>query len=161
MLGAPHRPLGAQIMHQLFPKRPTGLNKQAPIDRLMRHAFVLVLAMHSLQPAGDLFGRPIPFQLPSDRLTEPSTARQLTSFRPTGPHIGGFVSKSRTVAIMASIAAYLPAHRRRGPAQNPRHRATGAMGRKPSGDLLPFRQAQSQTRTAARRRTYSASAGKQ
>src|SRR5665213_2647624 len=56
-------PPRSKIAEQLLLKHPAGLNKQAAIDRLVGHVITLIARMSSLQPAGDLLGRPVQSQL--------------------------------------------------------------------------------------------------
>ena len=100
------------MLRQFFPKCPAGLNKQAPIDRLVRHPFRLIFRMHLFQPTGDLLGRPIPLKLTRYCLSQLRIAGQFTSLRAPRARKGFFIGQCCTVAIIAAIATNFSAHRR-------------------------------------------------
>jgi hypothetical protein len=76
--------------------------------------------------------------------SELGIGRQLTAFRAAGSFPGILVSQRRSVAIIASIPADFPAHRRGRAAQQPSHRSCRSMDRNASRYLLAFRERQRQ-----------------
>jgi hypothetical protein len=63
MLRAADAALGPQMSNQLFFQYSPRLNEQAAVNGLVGHAYTLVMGILGLQPAGDLFRRPIQQQL--------------------------------------------------------------------------------------------------
>src|SRR5271155_5654238 len=61
--GSPDRTLRSKMAKQFLLKHAAGLNKEAAIDRLVRHAISLIFPMGSLEPACYLLGRPIQSEL--------------------------------------------------------------------------------------------------
>jgi hypothetical protein len=61
--------------------------------------------MRSLQPAGDLLGRPIQSELFRNAPPQPRIARQFTTFRTTSAVPGLRIGRRRAVTIIAAIAA--------------------------------------------------------
>src|SRR5215467_6392582 len=62
-LGATHPPRSTQIRRQLLLQHTAGLNEETAIDRFVRYLHVLVGWELLLQPAGDLFRRPLQREL--------------------------------------------------------------------------------------------------
>ena len=56
MTGAADGACCPQVRQQLFLQHTAGLDKQASVDRLVRHARALVIRMLALQPTRDLLG---------------------------------------------------------------------------------------------------------
>ena len=109
--------------------------------------------MCSLQPAGDLLGRPIQSELARHGLSQPRTVCQLTTLRTARSDPGLFISQRRSVLIIAAVPADFAAHCRGRVTQRPGHRSSRSPRRNASGYLLAFRQRQCQPRAAPGRRT--------
>src|SRR5438128_12222597 len=85
----------------------------------MAHLSGLVFRIRSLQPAGDLLGRPIQSEPFRNGPPEPRIGRQFTTFRTTSAVPGLLIGRRRAVTIIAAIAADFSAHRRGRAAQQP------------------------------------------
>src|SRR5277367_2790057 len=59
VLRAAYAALRPQVCNQLFFQRSPGLNEQATVNGLVRHAHTLVTGILSRQPSGNLFRRPV------------------------------------------------------------------------------------------------------
>ena len=62
-LGATHLPRSTQVCRQFLLQHAAGLDEEAAIDCFVRYLHVLVGRKLLLQPAGDLFRRPLPREL--------------------------------------------------------------------------------------------------
>jgi len=140
------------MRHQLFLQNTAGLHEQASVDRLVRHLISLLPRIPPLQPAGDLFRRPMPPQFTRDQASQPSIACQLAPLGTPGARPSPSISTRRPVAITTPIALDLTAHRRRRSPQLPGDRARRLIHRKPPRYRLAINQRQGQPRTAPRRR---------
>jgi hypothetical protein len=78
-------PLGPKMLNQLLFQHSTRLNEQATINRLVRHAQVLVVGMLALQPSGNLFRRPVLHQFTRNDLLQLAVSSQQAWL---GPHLG-------------------------------------------------------------------------
>src|SRR6516225_262233 len=124
------------MAQQLLLQYPTRLNEQAAVDCLVRHLAGLVFRIRSLQPAGDLLGRPIQSEPFRNGPPEPRIGRQFTTFRTTSAVPGLLIGRRRAVTIIAAIAADFPAHRRGRAAQQPGYRSRRLIERYSSGYFL-------------------------
>ena len=71
-----------------------------------------IIGVGTLEPASDLFRRPLPVELACHKVCQGSVLYQFTDLRATGPIPGRLVGSSGSIASRAAIAADLAADRR-------------------------------------------------
>ena len=152
MARTPDRPLRTQMRLQLLLQDASGLDEQAAIDRLVRHAICLVTGIRALQPAGNLLGRPVLLELAGDDPPQRLMHCQLAPLRTQCPVPRSPVRGRGAVVLVPTVAPQLAAHRRRGTAEIGCDRTQRHSPCQASGYLLPLRQAQHAHRTSSRRR---------
>ena len=147
-----HRASLAQLRLQRLLEHAAALHEQAHVDRFMRHVHGRIIRIRLTEPASDLLGRPLSRELDGHRVTQRGVPRQATPLGPPAARPRRRVGRGRPIPPPPSVSAYLPTHRRRGPAQlaadlSHRHPAGQA-----AGDGLPLWQRQSETGTLAYQR---------
>src|SRR5246127_2821234 len=108
---AAHASLRPQVVRQLFFQRSTCLNEQAAVDGLMGHAHALVMGILSLQPPGNLLGRPIQNQFTRNEVTQLAVHGKQTAFRPQRCVPCLLVRIIGAIGRSATMARYFPTHR--------------------------------------------------
>ena len=104
MSGTADCALRAQILHKFLLQHTARLDKQASIDRLVRHLIVLFLRVRPLKPACNLFRRPVQLKLPRYCSAQGSVASQLTKLGAKGTIPGGLIRLDRSIVTSAAIA---------------------------------------------------------
>ncbi|CUH47827.1 hypothetical protein RUA4292_02003 [Ruegeria atlantica] len=122
----------AQMCKQLLLQNATGLDKQASVDRFVRHTLALVVGMLALQPTRDLLRRPLAFELLSYCVTERRPLRQLAGLRTPCTLPGCLIGLGGPVMLTPPVAPHLPADRRWRSAQLTRNCTNGQLGSKPA-----------------------------
>jgi hypothetical protein len=92
------------------------------VDRLVAHMPRRPVRVGEPQPGGDLLGAPLQLELVLDDLAQVVVDREAASTVPAGPFPStgmGEVTVVHAPIVGAEVAAQLPAHRRRRPAQPP------------------------------------------
>lgn len=82
---------GSETGLQFLFQDASGLNIQAAIDGFVGHACLFPLRVRSLQPPGDLLGRPLLLELGRDHVSEGAMPRKLAAFGPVRAIPGGLV----------------------------------------------------------------------
>src|SRR5580692_1815875 len=108
---AAHASLRAQLVHQLFFQRSPCLNEQAAVDGLVGHAHALVVGILSLQPSGDLLGRPVQNQFTRNEVTQLAVHGKQTAFWPQRRVPCLLVRIIGAIGRSATMARYFPAYR--------------------------------------------------
>lgn len=106
-------PLGPSVLLELFFQPPTRLNEEASRDGLVRHLQALIIQVGPLEPAGDLFRRPVQRQLAGHYTPEPAIERESTEFRTTCAIPGGLICLVRTIPLLIGVLLDLTADGRR------------------------------------------------
>jgi hypothetical protein len=75
---------GSQVPQQLFLQHSAGLDEQTAVNRFVGHAHALVCGILDLQPAGNLFRRPIQNQFTRNQLTQLHMNGQKAGLGPQG-----------------------------------------------------------------------------
>src|SRR5208283_1089981 len=115
MTRATHASLGPQMVHQLSFQHSTRLNEQAAVDGFVGHAHALVVGILSLQPPGNLLGRPVQNQFTRNDVAQLTVYGQQTRLRPQRCVPGLLVRIIGAIGRSATVAQDLPADRRRSP----------------------------------------------
>src|SRR5580704_15641182 len=108
---AAHASLRPQVVGQLFFQRSPCLNEQAAVYGLVGHAHALVVGILSLQPPGNLLGRPVQNQSTRNEVTQLAVHGKQTAFRPQRcvpcllVRILGAIDRSATMARSSSMEA--------------------------------------------------------
>ncbi len=111
VLRVPHHAVRSQMLDQLAFQDPTRLDKQTPINGLVRHPHGLVMGKGPPQPARYLLRRPIKTQFLGNDPLQSHVLRQPTAFGTTGPLPGRRVGIGRTVPVPAAMPRDLATHR--------------------------------------------------
>lgn len=101
------------MLLELFFQHPTRLNEEASIDGLVRHLQALIIQIGPLEPAGDLFRRPVHRQLAGHYTPEPAIQRESTEFRTTCAIPGGLIRPVRPITLLIGVSPDLTADCRR------------------------------------------------
>src|SRR6516162_6967017 len=125
-----------QMQQELLFQYAAGLHIKAAIDGLVRHLSVLSPWMRPLQPARDLLGRPILFQLRRNSLPQLVMHRQLTRLRTQRLFPCALVGGRGAVRAGPAIADNLPANGRWRSPQHDRHRPHRPARHKATGNLF-------------------------
>lgn len=131
-----------QMRKQLLLQNATGLDKQASVDRFVRHACALVIGMLTLQPARDLLRRPLAFELLRYCVTKRQPVRQLAGLRTPCTIPGRLIGQGGPVTLTPPVAPYLATDCRRRPPQLTRKCTKGQLGFKPAVNFLSLRRRQ-------------------
>src|SRR5260370_11844754 len=115
VLRATHAPLGSQVVQQLFFQHSARLDEQATVNGLVGHAHPLVLGILSLQPSGNLLGRPVQDQFTRNDLSQPRVQGKKALLGPQSRLPGLVIRLMRPIGGTATMAARLPAPRPRPP----------------------------------------------
>src|SRR5215212_7425320 len=95
-----------------------------------------------LEPAGDLLGRPVRFELRCHQVSQAILNCEQAPFRTPstlrGTLRGPLLGLLSPIVSAPAVAIYLPAHRGDWPAQPSGDRTKGFSGSEPAGDLLPL-----------------------
>src|SRR6476646_3458368 len=101
------------MLLEFFFQHPTRLNEDASIDGLVRHLQALIVQIGPLEPAGDLFRRPVQRQLAGHYIPEPAIQREPTEFRTTRAVPGGLIRPVCTITLLIGVSRDLTADGRR------------------------------------------------
>jgi len=96
----------------------------AAIDRLVGHLKSLVIGVGTLQPAGNLLGRPLKAEFACHELGQRSVLHQSTDLRATASNPRRLLGLAGPIAVRTIVAANLVTDRRRRAAE--RRRDTGS-----------------------------------
>src|SRR6266487_2461872 len=137
-----------QVRDEFLLQRPSRLDEQGQVDRLVRHPHSLVVGKLDLQPAGNLRRRPVFPQLRGDDPAQSRPAGQFAALRSPRTLPGAPIGLGGAVTAWAPMAIELTCDRRGRSAQtggNPSRRlASGNAAR----DLLPLLKRQRQAASA-------------
>src|ERR1700730_9176351 len=138
MARATHAPLRPQVVHQLSFQYATGLNEQATVDGLVRHADALVVGILLLQPPGNLLGRPV--QNPFTRNDVPQLAvhGQQAALGSQSRLPSLCVRVMGTIGKTAALAHPISTHRRAGTTQTTGDLANRRARSDPSRNIFSF-----------------------
>jgi hypothetical protein len=151
LLGSPNHSPRSQMRDELLLEHASRLNEETSVDRFVRDLHPLRARVSPLQPARDLFRRPIQAQLLGHKLLQSSLNRQSTGFRATGVIPGSPIGFGRAVRSPTAMASDFSAHRGRSALDrgcDPPHRLAF---REATGDLLAFGETEGPVRTATSR----------
>src|SRR5215475_4265653 len=152
MTRAPHVPLRAQLVHQLFFQYAPRLNEQAAVDGLVRHAHALVVGTASFQPSGNLLGRPVQHQFTRNDIAQLAVHGKQTTFRPQCQNPSLPICIMRTVGWAAAMASDLPTYGGGSSIEMTRYLTNRRAGSDPSRDVFSLSQSECQPRAAASNR---------
>src|SRR5215470_14987602 len=113
LAGMAHAPLRPQVVHQLFFQYSPRLNEQAAVNGLVGHAHALVIRIRSLQPSGNLLGRPVQNQFTRNDVAQLAVHGKQTPLRTQGRNPSLAICIMGTISRTSTMAGDLPAHRRR------------------------------------------------
>src|SRR6266487_1749069 len=137
-----------QVRDEFLLQRPSRLDEQGQVDRLVRHPHSLVVGKLDLQPAGNLRRRPVFPQLRGDDPDQSRPAGQFAALRSPRTLPGAPIGLGGAVAAWAPMAVELTCDRRGRSAQtggNPSRRLASSNAAR---DLLPLLKRQRQAASA-------------
>src|SRR5262249_13958554 len=137
-LGATHPPRSTQMRRQLLLQHTAGLNEETAIDRFVRYLHVLVGWELLLQPAGDLFRRPLQRELLRPAPSCPPMQRQTTWLRAQRSLPGTSIGLVCTIALNAAVAPDLPTYCRWRPSETLSDPPDRPARRDATGNLFAF-----------------------
>src|SRR5262245_52329371 len=144
---AANLPLGAQVFHQLFFQRSTGLNEQAAIDRFVRNAQALVVGIFHLEPSRYLLGRPVLHQFTRNDRLQLAVGSQQAWFGPSRRLPGLGVGLARSILRTPAMAGYLSADCRGSASDLLRDRSHRTAAGDAARDVLAFGKCERPPRT--------------
>lgn len=144
------------MLLEFFFQHPPRLNEEASIDGLVRHLQALIVQIGPLEPAGDLFWRPVPRQLAGHYTLEPAIERESTECRTTGAIPGGLIRPVRTISLLIGVSRDLTADGRRRTIERPGNLTQRRAGSEAPRDLLALGQRERPNGAMARWRRNSA-----
>src|ERR1700680_2129844 len=136
MARATHAPLRPQVVHQLSFQYATGLNEQATVDGLVRHADALVVGILLLQPPGNLLGRPVQDQFTRNDVPQLAVHGQQAALGSQSRLPSLSVRIMGTIGGTAAMTYDLSAHRRGGTTQTTGNLANRRSGSDPSRNVF-------------------------
>jgi hypothetical protein len=110
--------LGSQVLLKLSFQCATRLNEKAFVDGLEGHLAVLVIRISTLQPAGELFGRPQSSELQCHQAGQCAIQHEFTGLGTVRSIPGGLIRLAGPVALQATVAVHFPTDRRRSATQS-------------------------------------------
>src|ERR1019366_3266093 len=144
-------PTGTQLLAQLAPQRPTRLDEQRQIDRLVRAPHRRIILGGPAQPRGNLLRPPPPLKLLLHAPAQPRVDRELRQLRATRTLPRRPLSTLRAVAPATTVAVDLPRDRRVRTPDRPPDRPIALTARQPARNLLALPQRQTPLSALARR----------
>jgi hypothetical protein len=102
------------MAHQFFLEHPSGLNEQTTVDGFVRNPHGVLRGKFPLEPACDLFGRPIQEQFAGNESLERRLCREPTALGPSGAIPSPHISLRRPIAVGSTMTVDFPADGRRG-----------------------------------------------
>src|SRR5215472_13280645 len=111
MARAAHAPLRPQMLHQLLFQCSPRLNEQAAVDGLVGHSHAPVIRILSLQPSGNLLGRPVQDEFTRNDVPQTPVPGKKASLRTQGRIPGLVIRLMGTIGRTATMACDLPDHR--------------------------------------------------
>src|SRR6185369_2611489 len=112
MSRAAHAPLRPQVVQQLFFQHSAGMNEQATVNGLVGHSHALVIGILSLQPSGNLLGRPVQDKFTRNDLPQPRVQGQEELLGSQGRLPGLLIRLMSAIDKTTTMARDLPTHRR-------------------------------------------------
>ena len=123
-----------------------GLHIQRLVDGFGAHLHLRLIGKLDLQPAGDLLRGVLLGQVRLHHATQPQIGDQLARLRPRGAVVGQCMRRRGPIAAQPiGVAAQLPRHRRRRPAEERRDGPDRVAAGSAERDLFPLRQRQTPT----------------
>ncbi len=148
----------AKVRRELLFQHSARLDKQAFVDRLMRHPHTLIVAKLSCKPAGDLLRGPLQTQLLRDHSGQLRVSRQVTGLGTKCSIPGTLIRNMSSVTPPScAVACNLTANTGGRAAKPPGDLPNRLMCEKPARDLLALSQRQGKTRPATPPRSKSSS----
>src|SRR5215472_14505351 len=148
----------AEVCHQRFLQHTATLDKEAAIDRLVRHVHLGIVRIRVSEPTGDLLGGPLECQFGGHGCAQCRPCRQATDLRAATSRPRARVSDRRTIPAAAAMPTDFPTHRRCRPPQATTHGAEGRTICQPARDFFALSARQRQPGTAPRSRWHTAGA---
>lgn len=128
-------PTGTQLLAQLAPQRPTRLDEQRQIDRLVRDPHRRIILVGPAQPLRNLLRRPPTLKLLLHDPAQPRVERELRQLRTTRTLPRRPLSTLRAVAPATAVAVDLPRDRRVRTTNRPPDRPKALTARQPARNL--------------------------
>src|ERR1035441_8037013 len=147
-------PTGTQLLAQLAPQRPTRLDEQRQIDRLVRDPHRRIILVGHAQPLRDLLRRPFTLELLLDDLAQTRVERELRQLRATRTLPRRPLSTLCAIAPATAVAVDLPRDRRVRTTNRPSDRPKALITRQAARNLLALHQRQTPLTALARRRSH-------
>lgn len=135
---------------QLFLQHPAGLDEEAAIDGLGRHAHSLVVGIGLHKPARDLLGGPLEGELRGDDPSQAAVAGKETGLGATRGIPGALVGQSGTIARRSAGAGGLTADGRGGASERAGDGTQRPPLRETARDLLAFEERERSETSCAR-----------
>src|SRR2546421_8790344 len=144
----------AQLLAQLAPQRPTRLDEQRQIDRLVRDPHGRIILVGPTQPLRDLLRRPLALKFLLGDPAQTRVERELRQLRATRTLPRRPLSTLRAVAPTTAVAVDLPRDRRVRTTNRPPDRPEALTTRQAARNLLALPQRQTPLGALARRRSH-------
>ena len=144
----------AQLLAQLAPQRPTRLDEQRQIDRLVRDPHGRIILVGPTQPLRDLLRRPLALKFLLDDPAQTRVQRELRLLQATRTLPRRPLSTLRAVAPTTAVAVDLPRDRRVRTTNRPPDRPEALTTRQAARNLLALPQRQTPLGALARRRSH-------